>query len=190
VVDTPATGTRVNAGLGWASNGVVTLAALESVLSETPLWGGFSLLVVIVVSAPALVTREWTAMVPWPLVSVAAIAVTARAVGFSPDAAGYLAIAMLALLIVVELDVFTSIELGRRFAVGFGVLTAMAIEALWIIAQFYADQWLGTTFLSTQTELQEDIVSVTVISFVVGSLVYWYLVRFEPQESRTDQRSV
>ncbi|MFD1589477.1 hypothetical protein ACFR9U_21075 [Halorientalis brevis] len=165
--------------MGWFSTGVVALAAIESVRADALLWGVFSVLVAIVVSIPALTTGEWTAMVPWPLVSVAAVAVTARAVGVSPDAAGYLAIAMLALVIVVELDAFTSIELGRRFAVVFGVLTAMAIEALWIIAQFYSDRWLGTDFLSTQTELQLDIVSVTVMSVVVGSLVYWYLVRFE-----------
>lgn len=174
---------RVKSLIGWVLTGVIAVAAVASFLADTLLWGIFSVLVVVVASVPALRRTDWTALVPWPLLFIAASAVTARVVGLYPNIAGYVAIAMLALLIVVELDVFTPIELGRRFAVGFSVLTAMAIEALWIIAQFYSDQWLGTDFLSTQTELQQDIVSVTVISVIVGSLFYWYLVRFEPAES-------
>lgn len=119
-------------------------------------------------------------MAPWPLLFGAAVAVVARTIELYPEIAGYLAITTLALLIVVELDVFTPIELGHRFAVSFGVLTTMAIEALWIVAQFYSDQWLGTEFLSTQLELQKDIVIVTMVGFVVGGLFYWYFDRFSP----------
>lgn len=179
-LDALVTGERVNAIVGWAMVAIVVLGAVESFLTSAFLWGGFSLLLVAVASLPALTTRDWMAMVPWPLLFSAAIAVVTRAVELYPEIAGYLAIATLALLVVVELDVFTPVELGRRFAVGFGVLTTMAIEALWIIAQFYSDQWLGTEFLSTQTELQGDIVTVTVVGLAAGGLFYWYFVRFEP----------
>lgn len=160
--------------------GLVTFGAAESLLAGAVLWGGFSLLLVVVIALPPVTTRNWTAMVPWPLLALAAFAVLARAIGFYPELAGYLAIAAVALIVVVELDVFTPVKLGLRFAVGFGVLTTMATEAVWIVAQFYSDQWLGTDFLTTQTELQRDIVAVTVTGFVVGSLFYWYFTRFEP----------
>lgn len=160
--------------------GIMVVGAVESVLTSALLWGGFSFLFGAVTSVPALTTRDWTAMAPWPLLSVGAVAVIARAAEVAPEIAGYLAIATLALTVVVELDVFTPVELGRRFAVGFGVLTTLAIEALWIIAQFYSDQWLGTDFLRSQTELQEDIVIVTAVGFAVGGLFYWYFDRVEP----------
>lgn len=73
-------------------------------------------------------------MVPWPLLSVAALAVVLRAVGIYPDIAGYVAITSIALLLVVELDVYTEVELSRRFAIVFAVMTTMALQALWIIA--------------------------------------------------------
>lgn len=179
-LDSLVTSERVNAIIGWVMIGIVALGSVERFLTNALLWGGFSLLLVAVALVPALTTRDWTAMVPWPLLFVAAIAVIARAANIYPDITGYLAIATLALLMVVELDGFTSVEFGRRFAVGFGILTTMAIEALWIIAQFYSDQWLGTDFLSSQTELQKDIVIVTVVGFAVGGLFYWYFTRFEP----------
>lgn len=160
--------------------GVIALGAIGSFLTGATLWGMFALLLVTVVSLPALATRDWTAMVSWSLLSVAAVAVIARAAEYHSEAAGYVAIAALALVVVVELDMFTSVELSRRFAVAFAVMTTMALEALWIIAQFYSDKWLDTAFLTTQTELQEDIVIVTIVGFVLGGLFQLYFARVEP----------
>lgn len=126
-------------------------------------------------------------MAPWPIILVATLAVLARLTGMYPEAAGYIAITALALLIVVELDRFTSIQLSRRVAVGFAVLTTMAIEAVWIIVQFGSDQWLGTSYLTTQTALQWDIVIVTVVSLAGGVVFYWYLTRHEPDDPPTQE---
>nr|WP_233341113.1 hypothetical protein [Haloprofundus sp. MHR1] len=170
----------MNATIGWILTGAVAMTGLTSVLTHEILWGVFSGFVAVVISLPALLTRDWTAIVSWSLLAVAAVAVLARAFDFYSNTAGYLAIAALALIIVVELDVFTSVELSRRFAIVFAVLMTMALQAVWIIAQFYSDQWLNTNFLSTQTELQNDIVTVTIVGFVLGGLFQWYFARFEP----------
>lgn len=170
----------MNAIIGWVVAGVVMVAAPVSFVTTEPIWGGFSLVFVAVIALPAVATHDWTAMAPWPLLAVAAIAITARNGGLYPETVGYVAIATLALVIVVELDVSTSIRLSRRFAVAFAVLTTLAVEAVWIIVQFASDQWLGTGYLSTQTKLQEDIVIVTIVGLVMGGLFYSYLARFEP----------
>lgn len=172
------TSERLNAVVAWAMTTAMVAGAIESLVTNAPLWGSFVLFVVAVSSLPAVASRDWLAVVPWPLLAVAALAVVARALELHAEAAGYLAIAMLALVIVVELDVFTPVELSHRFAVVFAVLTTMALEALWVIAQFYSDVWLGTRFLTSQTELQEDIVLVTVVGSAVGALFYWYFARF------------
>lgn len=173
-------GRRTNAIVGWALAGVVALSAAISALTGASIWSGFALLFVVVVVLPAVVTRDWTAMIPWPILSIASIAIPARIAELYPGATGHISIATLALVIVVELDGFTSIELSRRFAVGFAVLTTMAIEAVWIIVQFVSDWWFGTQYLTTQTALQYDIVAVTVVSFAIGVVFYWYLTRFGP----------
>ena len=183
ILDEPVVGRRDNAVLGWVMIGTVAVGAVESLLTSALLWAGFSLLVAAVTSVPALVTRNWRAVVPWPLPTVAAAAVVARAVGFYPEAAGFLAIAALSFVVVVEIDAFTPVELSRRFAVVFGVLTTMAVEALWVVAQYLSDALVGTTFLRTQTELQEDIVIVTVVGVAMGGLSYWYFVGVDSEES-------
>lgn len=159
---------------------LIVLGAVESFLTNDPLWGIFSLFLVVAASLPVLTLHDRTAMVPWLLLAVGAIAVLARATGFYVEVAGYVAIATLALVIVVELTVFTQVELSRWFAVLFAVMTTMAIEALWMVAQFYSDHWLGTEYLSTQTELQQDILLVTVVGTIVGVVFYWYFTRVEP----------
>ncbi|WP_247731083.1 hypothetical protein [Halovivax limisalsi] len=187
-------GGRRNAVLGWALTGAIGLAAVASVRSGALLWGGFAIVLGAVASTPAVIRRDWTAMAPWPLLATAAIAVGARAIELYPDVAGFLAIAALALVLVVELDAFTPVELGPRFAVVFGVLTTLAIESLWIVAQYYSDGWFGTDFLRTQSELQRDIATVTVVGFLAGGLFYWYFTRGEAagsayQSTRTNDDS-
>ena len=173
---------RGNAVIGWVFVGLIAIGSAFSYVSDTLLWSGFSLLVATVAVLPPLSTGDWTSMVPWPLVATAAVAVHARALDVYAEAAGFLAITMLAFIVVVELDEFTPVKLSRRFAVAFGVLTTMAIEAVWIVAQFYSDRWLDSDFLSTQTELQEDIVLVTAVGVTVG-VFYWYFASAESDDS-------
>lgn len=166
---------RRHAVLCWALCGVVLAAALAEFWTGERLWTAHSVLFVAVAAVPALVRRDWQAVVPWPLLAGATGAAVARVAGVYAEVAGFLSIATFALLVVVELDVFTEVELSRGLAIAVGVMTTMAVEALWIVAQFYSDRWLDTRFLTTQTELQLDIVLVTVVGFVVGGLFYAYL---------------
>lgn len=174
---------RVNAALGWAMTAVVALAGLGSALAGGYLWAGFALTVVVAASLPAVGTRSATAMVPWPLLFVAAVAVVIRAAGVFPDPTGYLAVSAVALILVVELDVYTGVELSRRFAVAFATMTTLALQAFWIIAQYYSDRWLGTEFLVSQVELQWDIVAVTAVAVALGVLTIGYVEWLDPAGS-------
>lgn len=173
------TSERTNAAVGWALTGVVALVAVGSLLSGPLLWGVFVLLLAVVAAVPATVTGEWTVMVPWPLLAVGAVASGLRALGRFPEVASAVAVATLALIAVVELDAFTEVDMSRRFAVGFAVLTTMALQGLWTVAQFYSDRWLKTTFLTSQTELQWDIVTVAAVALAMGGFFVWYFERFE-----------
>lgn len=169
----------LNAILGWVSVGVLAISIVYNLLSGVLLWAGFSATILIVVLLPPWSTGRWSVMAPWPLVSVSALAVWSGSTGFSSEIAGYVAVAALALLVAVELDAFTAVEMSRRFAVAFAVLTTLAVQGLWIIAQYYSDRWLETDFLTTQTELQVDIVLVTVVGLTMGTIFEWYFARVE-----------
>lgn len=169
----------VNALLGWFFTGVLALAVIESFRMNALLWGAFLCVSIGITVLPPWVSGDWTVMVPWPLLFILTAVVLVRAVGLYPETAGYFVIAALALIVVVELDAFTPVEMSRRFAIGFAVLTTLAIQGLWIIAQYYSDFWLRTDFLHSQRELQVDIVIVTVIGLVMGLVFEWYVTRVE-----------
>lgn len=170
---------QVNAIIGWLLTGMMVLAALESFFTNALLWCGFILFILVVTVLPTWVTGNWMRMVPWPLLLIATSAILLRALGIYLEIAGYLAVATLALIAVVELDAFTPVEMSRRFAIGFATLTTLAIQGLWTIAQYYSDHWLGTEFLHSQQELQVDIVLVSAIATAMGLFFEWYFDRVE-----------
>lgn len=175
----PTRDSRRNALVGWTGTTIVALTAIQQLLTGAYLWSGLATLVVVALALPAVATGSPTAMVPWPLPSVAAVAVVLRAVEFSPDVSGYLAISSIALILVVELHAYTAVSLSRRFAVVFATMTTLSLQALWIVAQYYSDRWLETGFLTSQVELQWDIVYVTVVSVLLAVFVEWSLERFD-----------
>lgn len=168
-----------NAALGWGLLAVVLVTAVRSVLADGLLWSAFAAVAAAVLALPALGTRNWRVMVPWPLVAFVTAAVVGRALGVAPEVAGYVAVSGVALATVVELDAFTRVEMSRRFAVLFAALTTMAFQSWWTVGQYYSDRWLGTAFIESQTELQWDLVTVTAVSLVMGALFLWYFHRIE-----------
>ncbi|WP_277541786.1 hypothetical protein [Haloarcula laminariae] len=168
---------RTNAALAWVLIGLLVFDAIGSLRTGDVLWAGLTLLVVAVAVVPPLAVRAWTVMVPWPVVALGVAAAAVQSFGIHSEAAGYLAVATLALLAVVELDALTSVEMSRRFAVGFAALTTLAVQGWWIVAQYASDRWLGTTFLRSQRELQWDIVLVTGVGVAVAACFQWYFDR-------------
>lgn len=182
----------LNALIGWVSVGILILAIGYSLLSDAPLWAGFSFAISVAIVLPPWSTGRWSVMVPWPLSVISAIAVLVGGFGIAPEIAGYFAVAALALITAVELDAFTPVEMSRRFAVGFAVLTTLAVQGVWIILQYYSDLWLDTDFLTSQVELQIDIVLVTVVGSAMGVVFEWYFARVKhvgsPHRSTTPSR--
>jgi hypothetical protein len=170
---------RANAALGWTFAGVTAAIGIVSVAAGSLAWAGLWFLLSLVVVAPPVVTGDWASLVPWPLPAMAAGAAVVQSVGLYPELAGYVAVASLALVAVVELDVFSSVEMSRRFTVVFAAMTTMAVQAWWTVVQFVSDWWFGTEFLRSQTELQWDIVAVTVVAIVVGGFFVWYFERID-----------
>ena len=178
-LDALARNESVNAGGGWLSIAVVAFVVVQSVLTGGLLWAGFAAILLVVGALPPIWTRNWRIMAPWPLLLVSAIAALLGGYGLSTELAGYFVVAGIALLTAVEIDAFTSVEMSRRFAVVFAVLATLAVQGLWVIAQYYSDLWLDTAFLQTQRELQVDIVVVTAVGLVMGAVFEWYFERVE-----------
>ncbi|MFC3476987.1 hypothetical protein [Halobacterium litoreum] len=183
---------RTNAALGWLLVAFVALVAVESA-PEDLVWVTFSAAVVVVVLVPPVAYRNAKAMLPWEVLLLVGLPVFGRAFtapGLSSDVATYLAVAALALVVAVELDVFTPVSMTNWFAVLFVVITTMAAAGLWAIVQYASDLFLSTTFiLPTEpplTQAQEeaalnalmwDFVAATVAGIGAGLVFVLYFRR-------------
>ncbi|GAB6877893.1 hypothetical protein JCM17823_01670 [Halorubrum gandharaense] len=140
---------KTNAIIAWVLVAVLPLVAIESFLDADWLWLGFVAAATAVVLVPPVAHRNPRMMLPWELLvlALAPILVRALAGGELGTFGYYLSVAGLALLVTVQLHMFTDIQLTHWFAVFFVVLTTMASVAAWSVVRWNADRHLGTEFL-------------------------------------------
>ncbi|WP_436924658.1 hypothetical protein [Halosimplex amylolyticum] len=144
------TDTRINAGIAWVLVGAFGLVTVESAVTGDYLWAAFAVVVGAVVVLPAAAIRSPRAMPPWEMVLLAGLPVVGRAVArfqVTSTVATYLSIAALALLVAVNLHLFTPVEMSVGFAVLFVVVTTLAAAGLWALGRWASDLYLGTELL-------------------------------------------
>jgi hypothetical protein len=191
---------RLNAIVSWLLVAVLGLVLLESVLDFDRLWILFVAVTGLIVLVPPLAHREWRVMLPWEVLVLALAPILIRGIfgGELGTFASYLSIAGLALVITVELHVFTPVRMTHWFAIAFVVATTLASAAAWAIARWSADQLLGTTFLSEPTtsqaaaneSLMVEFLWVTLAGLVAGVLFDAYFKRRDRRLARWVHRVI
>ena len=178
---------RMNAMIAWALVGALVLVLFESLLDADWVWVLFVGVTGTIVVFVSLTYRDWRMMLPWELLFLALLPIVTRAVlgGELGTFAYYLSVAALALLIIVQLDMFTPLKLTHWFAVVIVVMTTMAAAAVWAIVRWNMDVYLGTTFLlepgvsqvDANTQLMVEFAWVTAAGLAAGVLFDAYFRR-------------
>ncbi|SEL65864.1 hypothetical protein SAMN04488691_106235 [Haloferax larsenii] len=176
---------RLNAVLAWLFAGFLVAVAIGSVVTGGSLvWGGFAAAVAVLVVVPAVSFREPSAMLPWEVVALASLPLVSRVLvsgqtiggfAFTGRLSTYLAVAAVALIVAVELDVFTPVRMNRTFAVFFVVIATMAAAGVWAVVQWLSDLYLGTQLLFNgrpdpviEEAMMWDFVAATVAGLFAG----------------------
>jgi hypothetical protein len=159
---------RVNAIMAWPILGVLGLVLLESVLDFDRLWILFVTTTGLIAVVPPIAHRDWRVMLPWEVLLFALAPVLVRGLfgGELGTFAYYLSIAGLALIVTVELHMFTRMRMTHWFAVAFVVMATLASAAAWAVVRWNADRLLGTEFLSTPGVTGEEANAMLMIEFV------------------------
>jgi hypothetical protein len=170
---------RTNAFVAWTLVGVLVGVFVEAVVTMDLLWLVFVAATGVVVFAPPVACRDWRVMLPWELLVVALAPILVR--GLSGGELGvfatYLAIAALALLVTVELHIFTELQVTHWFAVVFVTMTTMASAGAWTAVRWAMDRTLDTRFLTTNEALMHEWISVTLAGLAAGVLFDAYFGR-------------
>lgn len=191
---------RRNAIAAWAVLGFLAVAAVAELLTGELLWAGFIAAVLALALVPAATFRDRRAMLPWELLALAGLPAVGRTLVAGQTVGGltltgrvttYLAVAAVALVVAVELDLFTSVRMNDRFAVLFVVITTTAAAGIWAIAQWLSDIYLGTAFLlgrgdlrAVEEALMWDFVAATIAGVLSGVLFEFYFRRRSAADER------
>ncbi|MFC3957063.1 hypothetical protein [Halovivax cerinus] len=167
---------RSNAAIGWVIVIGLGLAAVATLVRGAVLWTSLTATIVALAVLPAFRRRTPFVLPPWEVLLVAAVPVWVRLFGAFPIA-GFLTVAAIALLVTVELDAYTPVEMTPRFAAGFVVVTTMAVAGLWVIAQWVSDAAVGTAFLTSVEEVMWDLVFATAFGGLFGVFFVVYVSR-------------
>lgn len=142
--------TRRNARVAWALVALLVLLTGLALAAGAAVRATFTAVVVVLAVLPAVVYRSTRVMLPWGLlvlVAVPGVVSEFAGPGVVSEFATYVAVAAVALVVAVELDLFTRVEMSPKFAVGLVVVTTMAAAGLWALLRWASDLWLGTSFL-------------------------------------------
>lgn len=164
---------RLNAGVGWVLVAFVGFVVVESLLTGDLLWAGFAAVVGVLALVPAAVHRDPIVMLPWEVLLLAALPIIGRSFATVPltsQFATYLSVAALALIIAVELHLFTPVRMTPSFAVLFVVVATMATSGIWAVARWTVDLALGTTFLLDPSLTEVEIETQLMWEFVYSTL--------------------
>lgn len=167
-----------NAAFAWGVMIVLLLVAVERVLSGEFLWAGMAAAMIAVGLIPPVVARRPTAMIAWEVLALAALPALARSFDVLVGPMAYVSVAALALVVAVELDEFTDVEMTPAFAVVFVVVMTMAVAGLWTIARYASDVYLGTSLIGDQNATMWDLVVATGVGTVAGLVFELYVRRF------------
>lgn len=170
---------RTNALVSWALVVVLLGVFLDAAASGDLLWVVFVAATGAVVLIPPAAYRDWRVMLPWELLVVALGPILVRGLfgGELGTFATYLAIAALALLVTVELHMFSELQVTHWFAVVFVTMTTMASAGAWTAVRWTMDRALDTSFLTTNEALMHEWISVTLAGLAAGVLFDAYFKR-------------
>lgn len=185
---------RVNAAVAWGLVALLVLSAIGGVLTGDLVWVAFIAAIVALVVLPAVRFRDPRAMLPWEVLALATLPVLTRLLVTGVEILGvtltgristYFAVAAVALIVAVELDVFTPVRMTHTFAVFFVVIATMAAAGVWAVVKWTSDHLLRTAFYpppgapvevttAAHEALMWDFVAATVIGVLAGVLFDWY----------------
>lgn len=174
---------KVSNTFSWILLGLMALVGLANLIALNELWALFAFITVFIAIIPTIIKRDLSAVIPWEILLIVALPHLTQLFDVYSDIASYIALVGLALIVTIEIERFTDIEMTSRFAVIFIVLTTMAMSGIWAIAQYFSDVLVGTSFVIGIGELMWDMIIATAAGIIGGIGFEIYFREYTPGNS-------
>ena len=170
---------RTNAAIAWLFAVVIAVSAVGNFFAGELVAAAGAGVAVAVAAVPAWVERSWQRTIPWPLLALTVLpfALSAAGLPFLAEFVKGIAVATLALLVVVCLQLTTTVRMTPGFAVWFSVIATLGIAGIWAFGSWVSAEYLGTAFFETNTELMLFFLTTFVAGLVAAGVFVWYFRR-------------
>ncbi|WP_052367663.1 hypothetical protein [Haloferax sp. ATB1] len=170
---------RTNAVIAWMLVALLVGISVLSVRNGLLVHATVAGVAAVVAVVPAVTGGDWTRIVSWPLLLLASLPLAAGAVqpSFFRDVVVGLSIATLAMLVVVALQLTTTVRMTPGFAIVFVVLTTLATTGFWTVGSAASAAYLGTRFVETNDELMVIFTAALLAGVTAGLVFRWYFRR-------------
>ncbi|WP_154269862.1 MULTISPECIES: hypothetical protein [Haloferax] len=170
---------KINAAIAWVITAILAIIAVIGFLAGLLVVMAIAAVAALVAITPAAVTKSWTRTVSWPLLLLASLPLV-LGVGrpaFFTDVVIGLSIATLSMLVVVALQMTTTVRMTPRFAIFFVMLATLAFAGFWAVGSAISAQYLGTAFVETNEQLMIIFTAAAIAGVLGGLLFRWYFRR-------------
>lgn len=187
---------RINAVFGWLLVAFLCVVATQSFLAGDLAWTIFVLNIVALCLVAPVAVRNPEVMLPAELIGVAALPTFGHVITTLEsvsDVTVYVSVAAVALILVVQFDLFTTVEMTVGFAIVFVAFTTLAAAGSWAVLRWAMDITLGTNILlkpgvstdAIHDELMMEFVYSAVAGVVAGVVFEVYFRRLHAGETRS-----
>ena len=164
---------RTNAIFGWLVVALILTVVVGSLFTGQLLWAAFAATLGALTLLPPASYRSLDTMLPWEILLLASLPVVGRLFSTVPvtgNLATYLSVAAIALIVSVELQLFTPVKMTPRFAVMFVGVATMAAAGVWAVVRWVTDQTIGTTFILDPALSEHAIEEALMWEFVASTI--------------------
>ncbi|SDJ67201.1 hypothetical protein SAMN05216226_10730 [Halovenus aranensis] len=164
---------RANAAVAWLFVAFLGAVVVESLLDGDVPWALFVFGIVSCCLIPPIAYRDPETMLPWEVVALAGLPTFGQAVTpalIPGEFLVYISVAALALVVAVELDLFTEVQMTIGFAIAFVVVVTLAAAGVGAVVRWRVDLLFDTTLLLEPGVSDQTIHDDLMIEFIYSAL--------------------
>jgi hypothetical protein len=164
---------RYNAIVAWLFVAFLGFVAGESILDSDFSWALFVSAVIVLCLIPPVAFRDPQTMLPWEVVALAAFPTFGQAVTpalIPGQFMVYVSVAALALIVAVELELFTAVRMTIGFAIAFVVLATLATAGVGAVFRWRVDLLFDTALLLEPGVSEDTVHDELMIEFLYSAL--------------------
>lgn len=176
--DSKIAGKKLNSVLAGIISIYLLANCFNILLDNNLTWSIYGFAVLALVFIPPIYFEDRSALVPFEILLFLAIPFTLKGIelGFATSTTlNYLSAAGIALLVITELDTFTSFKSNAKFAVILTSFTTVAMAGIWAVARWLSDIYLGTSLMVAERTLMWEFTGAFFTGILAGVIFQYYL---------------